>query len=311
MSNSYQRRHEAQRSAGDADQAEFMALRTGSVAVDSGLYDKRLADAMDDFAVTESPAMERWQQEDLQYDTAVGQVQEEIERRAAILGEAYPFTLDDGRLSYLRGNLRVYEFFLAICNSTTLTTGEHAHLPRVFERVAARLVSAYFGSRAQFIHTGSPRDPEVGVAFREAMRHVAGRTGEWAWGADDHLPEAQQQGDEGCDFVVCLDAADERQVGQLFVVGQCACGNNWQTKYSDLNIKRLGKWFNPLAVVDPVRSFATPHHIVDALLREGSREAGLFFDRARLTKIARQAPEGVLDETIRERMDGLIELTLN
>ena len=307
----YRRRHEVQRFTVDADHAEFLALKHGSTVVDSGVYDERVAGALDDFDANAHDA-ESWQQEDLKYDTAVGGTCEEIERRVEMLGDAYPFRLTEGTLSHSSGAPGIYEFLLSICNSTTLTSGEYVRLPRLFERIAAKLVAVYFGEYAECIHTGSPRDQEIGRSFKDAMETVSKRTGEWVWGPDEGLPGERHQGDEGCDFVVWLSAPDRRQIGQFFVLGQCACGNNWQTKYGDLNLKKLQKWFNrgPLSVVDPVRSFATPHHVTDVVLREASREGGLFFDRARLTMTAFHAKKAVIGNEMKKNMENLIELVL-
>ncbi len=310
MNDPYGQRHQAQRAAKDADQAEFAALKNEYVSVDTGIYDDRVAGAFDDFDVTDPSVTEVWHHEDLRLDTAVGRTCEEIERRAAILKCAYPFNLDGGTLSYSSRGSGIYEFFLSICNSNTLASGKYVWLPRMFERIAGRLVASYFGTYARCIHTGWPRDPDVGITFREAMQTVSKRTGEWQWGPEDKLPEDKNQGDEGCDFVVWLDAPDRRKIGQIFVLGQCACGDNWQDKYGDLNIKKLQKWFNPLSLIEPVRSFATPHHVTDALLREAIREGGLFFDRARLTMIAFHAGESVLDQKMKNCMAKLVDLVL-
>lgn len=112
--------------------------------------------------------------------------------------------------------------------------------------------------------------------------------------------------DEGCDFVVWLDASDGRKSGQLFVLGQCACGNNWQDKWGDLKVEALQRWFNPLSLVPPVRSLATPRHVADELLREASREAGIVFDRSRLVLAA--ADQDVLDSETATAMERLTEM---
>ena len=317
LTDPYSQRNQAQRAATDADQAEFSALRNGSVVIDSGVYDDRIAGVFDDFDINEPSMTERkrasWHSEDLKYDTAVGKIYEEIERRVAILECAYPFKLDKGTLSYKQINSKIpyiYEFFLSICNSGTLTTGAHARLPRVFERITAKLVASYMGEYARHIHTGWPRDPEIGISFKEAMRSVSERTGEFWWEPEEGLPNDPDRKDEGCDFVVWPDAPDGRKIGQLFVLGQCACGDNWQDKYNDLDIKKFQKWFHPLSLIEPVRSFATPHHVTDALLREASREGGLFFDRARLTMIAFRAKEDILDEKMTNCINKLVKLVL-
>ena len=313
LTDPYSQRHQAQRAAKDADQAEFSALRKGSAVIDSGVYDDRVAGALDDFEVKEPSVTAIWHHEDLKYDTASGNIHEEIERRENILEDAYPFEFDKGKLLYSPKSQRIsciYEFFLSICNSNTLVSGNYALLPRMFERITAKLVAAYLGEYARYIHTGWPRDQEIGISFKEAMQTVSERTGEWRWGPDEGLPNDPDRKDEGCDFVVWPDAPDGRKIGQLFILGQCACGDNWQDKYKDLKLKELKKWFKPLSLIKPVRSFATPHHVTDALLREASRQGGLFFDRARLTMIAFRAKEDILDEKMANCINKLVKLVL-
>ena len=304
----YSLRHQAQRSTHDADQAEFLALRDGTAVLDAGVYDERVAGAMDDFESNDITVGTTWHGEDLKYDTAVGKIYEEIERRQSLLGSMYPFTIDGGTLSYNPKENRIYEFFLAICNAPTLTSGKHVGLPRVFERLSARLVASYFGSSSQFIHTGVPRDKDVGKSFVDAMKTVAERTLEWNWGPDDGLPDEPVNGDSGCDFVVWPSPPDGRKIGQLFVLGQCACGNDWTTKYSDLTIKRLAKWFNPLSLVNPVRCFTTPFHVVDAMLKEASREGGFVFDRARLVSTSYNASHITIEQALQTKMAQLTDL---
>ena len=298
----YSLRHQAQRSAYDADQAEFLAFRDGTAVLDAGVYDERVAGAMDDFESSDVAVGTIWHGEDLKYDTAVGKIHEEIERRRSLLGSRYPFSLSGGTLRYQSKENGIYEFLLAICNSPTLTSGKHACLPRVFERLSARLVAAYFGSDTEFIHTGAPRDKEVGKSFIDAMKTVAERTQEWTWGPDEDLPDDPINGDSGCDFVVWPSPPDGRKVGQLFILGQCACGNDWSTKFNDLTIKKLSKWFNPLSLVDPVRCFSTPFHVVDAMLKEASREGGMVFDRARLVSISHKMSENAIEQKLLEKV---------
>ena len=100
------------------------------------------------------------------------------------------------------------------------------------------------------------------------------------------------------------------KIGQLFVLGQCACGNDWQTKFNDLTIKGLSKWFNPLSIVEPVRCFSTPFHVTDAMLREASREGGIVFDRARLVRLSRLVAKDRIEPEIHSKMNRLIELVI-
>lgn len=317
ISNPYKRRHQVQRFAGKADQVEYNSIKNGPTPVDVGFYTERVAGAMDDFEPDDPSITEDWKQSDLRNEDATGQIYQQISRRMELLKDSYPFELKNGTLKYKGHDKRsdsspasIYEFLLAICTAESLTRADYVQLPRVFERVSTQLVAAYFGEHVRSIHIGSPRDSDVGRSFKEAMEYVSRHTGEWTWGPEDELPDDPGQGDAGCDFVVWPDTLDGRRIGQLFILGQCACGNNWGDKLYDLDLDELGKWFKPLSVVTPVRTFATPFHVTDALLREVSRKAGLFFDRARLTLLSKKH-EKAISSNLLKKMDDLIELVFS
>ena len=282
------RRHRSQRCAADADQVELNALRNGRAAIANGTDDEHLAGVLDDAAVEAAPSGggERWQRQDLARDDAAGPIREELNRRASGLQGAYPFEVEDSALVHDRERgSPIYEFLLA----ASFSAHADGRAPRLFERVATRLIGSYFGKNAKSRHFGWPRDKNT--SFEDAAKALHGHTGEWQWGPEEGLDPTDVK-DEGCDFVIWLGASDGRKCGQLFVLGQCACGNNWQDKWRDLKVEKLRRWFNPLSLVDPVRSFATPRQVDDDLLREASREAGLVFDRSRLVLAAAD----VLDE---------------
>lgn len=253
--------------------------------VEAGIVDDRIAGAMDDFSV--DGRMPDWQAVDLQNDNAASALVEEFDRRSAALGNDYPFEITRTRLRYKKRKSLVYEFCLAVAQSPSLTTGEFATLPRLFERMSARISADYLGKPSEFAHTGAPRDGTPAQTFKAAIEHIALRSGEWRWDPEQELPmDGPTAGDEGADFFAWKLAPDGRQLGQLFLVGQCACGSDWRTKWGDLDVRRLTKWMRSDPLVPAVRAFATPYVISDGMLREASRHAGIVFDRLRLTKIA-------------------------
>jgi hypothetical protein len=292
MNDPYSARHAHQRLIKNADQAEFAAIQSGASIVDQGIYDDRVADAMDDYDPELGQDMARWQHDDLQIDTAVGQAQEEIERRAKLLGDAYPFELQGGSLTYRASASGFYEFCLAISVAEQITAGEHVKLPRAFERLSSLLVKGFFGARAKSMHVGTPRGDGAPAKFGEAMKLVHESTGEWIWGPDPDLPDdPADTGDHGVDFIV-WNAPPDGRAGSAFILGQCACGDDWTDKFADVDLPRYGKWFNPLCYVHPpLKAFTTPHHVGDGFLHEALRRAGLVFDRARLTLLANDLNE--------------------
>jgi hypothetical protein len=310
MRSLYQDRRLAQRAATDADQAEFAAITRKSAVVDAGIFDDRIAGSLDDFDPGGVAPEGSWHQVDLEMDSAVGGIREEIERRLKILGSAYPFQLKANELVYTPSDNQVYEFCLAISCAPTITKGKFVDLPRVFERASALFIQRYLGKHTQSLHTGFPRDESAGKTFRQVMKKLNEASDEWIWSTHPDLPPVPPDNkDEGLDFVVWKESLDKR-VGKIFIVGQCACGDDWDQKLNDLSLPRLDKWFHPLTYVPPVRAFTTPHFLSDGNIIDAQREAGVIFDRARITLIADRFLDLPEDAWITPRLQELAKLVL-
>ncbi len=284
----YYKKKLEQRIIKDADQTEFAAMLADSVLIDAGFYDDKVSGALDDFTSEgDISVTENWHALDIEYESASGAIFEEIERRSIVMGEAYPFKVRDNQISYQESKSYFYEFCLAICSADNITTDNNRNFPRVFERMSAALTKQYLGHDSDFIHVGSPRDESVGTKFVDAMKKVSQLTNEFNWNSiEDFGDEPQTTGDEGVDFIAWKNLPDKRK-GKLFIMGQCACGNDWNTKFNDLSLPKLNKWFHPLCYVEPpVRAFTTPFHLSDVNLVNAQRDAGLVFDRASLSILA-------------------------
>ncbi|WP_434027038.1 hypothetical protein [[Pseudomonas] boreopolis] len=293
MPTAYEDRYAAQAASTNTDQTEWDALRQMSVVIDAGVRDDTISGALDEVDVGDASedgpsGRAAWVEADLRLDSQVGGIREEIERRIVLLGSAYPFELSGQRLVYRASRSGFYEFCLAICRARTITTKPYTQLPRNFERLTAKLLEAYMGADAESLHVGWPRDNSVGRTFKAAMKHLERQPYEWIWSPETGKPEdppTRYAKDEGIDFVVQKKLLDER-AGRLYILGQCACGDEWPTKWSELTQDRLNKWFRTVTLVPFVRAFVTPYLLTDEMLREATSQAGLVFDRARLAKIA-------------------------
>lgn len=271
----------------DVDQVEWHAIKYSSATCDSGTLDERVAGAAElaDFSGPGTDENGNLSNDDIVNDSFAGLIQEKIRERGKHMGDAYPFSLDGNTLSYdnASGEHLLYEFLLLASRAW----GEHPDIynsvSRCFERIAAMVVSRYFGLYAESRHVGFPRDG--GSNFADAMREVHEMTGEFSWCPEERAGDHRDVKDEGLDFIIHMRHADNRLAAQLFVLGQCACGQNWDSKLDDLNMKKLDKWFNPMSIVPPVKAFAVPHYVEEDKIVRGSREGGLIFDRARMVKI--------------------------
>jgi len=270
-----------QRVSDDADEAELQAYLNGVTIASEGVRDEILAGVFE-VAVNISD-VDVWQKNDLEIDTAGGEVLSHLMWRAEILGDLYPFEIDGVTLRYEPKETCLYEFFLATSLSKNLTEGEYTNFPRLFERVSGLIVRLYFGEHAKVVHIGSPRDG--GISFKDVWQEINDASGEIVWCPEEGLPEGGPPKDEGSDIVIWFTAPDNRQIGQLFALGQCACGQNADSKFSDVAINRLSQWFHPFTAFEAVRFFTLPYLLVDPIIREASKQAGLTFDRARLVSV--------------------------
>jgi len=292
MSDIYSVRHEDQRAITSADQVEMAAIRNGTAVADVGGYDERLSGELDDLEVGASDTDEFWSKQDVSLDDEVGGITTELTRRANLMGAYYPFKINGGTLTYNPSVTGFYEYCLAICQTPSLTKKPFTALPRSFERVVASLIQIHLGDSWKSLHTGHPRDASVGTTFYKAMQTVSTVTSnnrEWRWDPDPRWPlKPGIGGDGGLDFVVWRPASDSR-IGQMYVVGQCACGNDWDTKFHDLRPEKLQKWMRVVSEVPYTRCFTTPFLLSDGNFAAAHNEAGWVLDRMRLTFMAEEA----------------------
>lgn len=287
-------------SAENADQTEWKAYLLGNTPIESGFDDNLAAGNTEEYSSEGAEASETFMESDRTKDNAGSSIHSEIGRRAKMLGSDYPFIIRGNNLLYI-GNEElishtVYTFLLAIANAKSIIAGEFVKLPREFELLCNDLVRWHYGYYAKSIHIGWPRsETDLPNHFeRLAREYIMPQTGEWNW--DPH-PEADLTvldyiKDGGLDFLVWLESPDGDK-GKLFVTGQCACGDDWDSKYHDIDpeFKKLKKWFSKgVSWVDPVRVFGVPFCINGADRFDVTQQAGIFYDRLRLTLLCRALP---------------------
>jgi hypothetical protein len=264
----------------DADQAELVALRLGKSRAASGVRDDSIADTLGEHYSTQDEAREEsWQTQETSIDTASSQIIEELQRRSDALGELYPFQIQGDILTYVESQFLVYEFLLCTSLSPSLVEGRFKDFPRKFERLATVLTANFLGPTTKFCHIGFPNENR---RFKKAVGVAISESRELAWQPEDLPDEGPRQGDEGVDYILWKDFGCGRPIGQPFFFGQCACGNNWDSKLNDIS-GRFFKWFSKLKV-DPAKVFAVPFVIPESKLKEVTREAGIVMDRLRLVR---------------------------
>jgi len=277
--------------AQNADETEWAAVLRGTSHVSVGTQDEAMAETGDEFAAEDADqliASDRLQGQEILQESRQGTVLEQLEQRQELLGDAYPFEIDGNSLIYTPGDLPVYELLLGICQAPSLSAAPFCELPRLFENLSLLAGRGYLGPQARGYRTGWPRPKNV-ARFKTLIEDVKKQSGsypsEWQWQHAEHLPEDPAPKfvkEDGLDVVVWRQWPDQR-MGQLYLLGQCACGADWLKKDKELDLDDFKEWFR-LPRTQPVRSFFTPRHAVDPILNHLARTAGLVFDRMRIVQ---------------------------
>lgn len=278
----------------NADQAELAAFLNGDTAISSCVLDDRLAEALDDYSGDPILEVARWER-DKPFEEAVNAAATEIDRRVRLLKDAYPFKRESGRLIYTPKPPHLYEFFLALTFAPSYTEGRFRVLPRVFEVLACHLAEAFLEGETDSYRMGWPRPHGAATTLKAAVEELRQKSGdhagEWRWGPKEGNPvdpTPRHAKEQGLDIVAWKKSVDGR-AGQLYLLGQCACGKGWDTdaKLTDLSLALLREWISEIASVPPLRAIFTPRHALDERLPFISRHGGLVFDRTRLTLLSR------------------------
>lgn len=289
----WEQRYLSDKISTNADEAEWSAIQYGQAHFSAGTMDEAITESGDEHAPEGAEFLlqaDTIQGAEVLQESRQGPVYELLAERQKLLGESYPFRFEGNTLVYEPSEgPPIYELLVGICQSPSLTRDPYTRLPRFFEQLSLIAACGYFGPEAEGYRVGWPR-PENQSRFQTVIRQLKVKSGnynsEWQWQPAEHLPDNPAPKfikDEGMDLVVWRKWADNRS-GQLYLIGQCACGGDWLNKDRDLDLGSLEEWFR-LPRVLPIRSFFTPRYVIDALLVELSRTAGLIFDRVRLVQV--------------------------
>jgi hypothetical protein len=177
----------------------------------------------------------------------------------------------------------LYVFCLVLSKYGHLAGPPKTDGAQLFEDVSLHVAAALLGGSSNGVERfafGSPRRVEP-AGFADAVTALCDRLGE---GVGPRGDEARMKNmkDGGLDVVVWRGFPD-RRAGQLVAMGQCATGEGWPTKVSDLRVDVWPKsWMHDTPMVPVVPLFFTPRRVELTRWRTTSIAAGVVFDRCRV-----------------------------
>jgi hypothetical protein len=273
----------------------MLALAAGrdvDIPLDDALLDDRVSESIVEAATPEQEggddltgtAIEDALRSDAYAEDLLGLTSEVIAERQAVLGDAYPFTLDGNHIGYLGSKTHVYEFCLSISRVANIAVGKYGKAITLFEQLTGLLMSCFVGSAGQYYHTGFPGSGSAIAAHLPKLNGVM--PGEWRWDVETLKDRVN---DGGVDAVVWKRPDERRDVGSLVFVGNSGCGRSWydRNKHRERPSGELAKILSrPMS--QHLHDFLTlPFHIYDAQEWFEASDEGIFvLDRLRLARIA-------------------------
>jgi len=273
----------------NADDAEWVAALNGIAHISQGTRDDMMSESAlecgeppldGDSYMTKEEADEGLQ----------AAVLEIIHERILLLGaEGYPFELQSNSLVFTGEENNPYLALLTLCKLPSVTKSPYNVAPQAFEYLSLIAAKTYLGKNANGWRFGWPRHNAAHIRIADAAKELQKRAGgdidAWHWRpvpSKPTNPSPRDLKDAGMDFVAWLPWHDLGP-GQLHLVGQCACGQDWQWKKHDLDLAALGEWMQ-IPTPPPVRALFTPRHLALPTLRDAATQAGLVFDRIRIVQ---------------------------
>jgi len=248
----------------------------------------------------------------------VAAVFEELEYRQQVLGPAYPFTVDSAHLTIDRQPEnpithpgRVVYLFCVLASAirekklqpvASMSKAER-EIADVFQICACLAAGGYV--RGEVTSFGFPR--ATGTGFLPALRDAYERFGVGRVRSEipEGLPDSLKDG--GIDVIAWRDHPDGMP-GKIYLLGQCASGQNWKSKSVLEYIGQLhGTWFTELPATFSLPAMFIPFtfHCDMSETKHGSfldavkyaywyeeKRFGIIFDRLRIAHFAYSCMEG-------------------
>lgn len=260
-----------------ADFIELMAWQRGSI---SATAIARLLGRLDDNDYSNGVP------EDDELDGVVEGAYSEIEWRAEVCQEGYPFAISalgqtlHSAPNYANGKHLIYKYLLLATRLNMGVNRSHANIDGtlLFEELASEVARNYLGLRAESLVFGTA----VGqVGFREKVEELCRRLneGDGFMNRDEVDTKAR---DGKLDVVTWKPFADRRH-GKLIAFGQCKTGTEYRDTLAQLRPDSFcSKWLQSSPAVTPVRMFFISDSPGRGSWYSMTSDSGILFDRCRI-----------------------------
>lgn len=170
---------------------------------------------------------------------------------------------------------------------------------KLFEAISAQAVKNFLGEGSKIILTGEADDCLSTERLKEIAKVLHEKEGK-----HHNLP--QRAKDDGVDFIV-YKPVDDRNVGNLIVLGQSSVGKNYIRK--KVIHERWQSEYIPFAVRPPTKVLSVVAYLEEDKLRQAHSDFGnaIVFDRGRIMKYFNTEDTGLNESIIHFVKNNIIE----
>ncbi len=219
----------------------------------------------------------------------------ELTQRATAAGSSYPFTVS-GNLVTAVPNARTthqpYVFMLCLSYFGWKPKRNSTYKPRRwFEELSQMAAETFMAGESVLL---SPPRSALPRPFPSAIDRLCALVKEGAgWKAQPYGWNRRGAGlapqDDAVDVVAWRHFPDQLP-GKLLFFAQCASGDNWTTKLTELQPEAFcGQWMRDTPPSKVIRGMFVPHRVPRERWDYSNRYGGILFDR---TRIAHLIPQG-------------------
>lgn len=220
---------------------------------------------------------------------------QELEFRAKAAGKAYPFLIKSSLMCRIDNYSPLFcGYIFSLCLSyfgwKNTNTKKGKINPRLlFEELSGFAASAFIQGKIFLFGTSRLENNKKNIkSFKQAVEALCKALDE---GDGFREQDDLNKKDDKVDIVCYRDFQDERR-GKLVLFGQCASGNNWRDKLSELMPDEFfAQWMKSGKISPLIKSFFTPHCIETKEWDYSARRGGILFDRLRISYWIAKNPE--------------------
>ena len=223
----------------------------------------------------------------------------QLKKRAEILGNKYPFQIDDSYIvtSQTIENSTYIQLLFLTPKSGISTQGKIYNLDvasKLFEDIAEQSLQTFFGTNTQTLNFGFPSKSDRPAEFAAAVKWLSEKTNIRLGNA--YRPPRKKDG--GVDLFVWKSFPDKRPGIPIMLV-QCTIKDDFINKIGDIDLKLWANWLS--SDIEPLVALAVPGVVTKDEIWSEITTRGILLDRLRLVQSS--------DNSLNKKVENLDYLT--